>query len=75
LDDDDDLPATVIFYPVESDVRTAVLEPFGQMVVDQLETLRSCRLNELLAAFPAEERENVIDICRDLAETGLIALG
>jgi hypothetical protein len=75
LEDEDDLPATVVFYPVGSDVRTAVLDPFGQIVIDKLESLRSAKTADLFAAFPYDNREAVIDICRDLAEMGLISFG
>lgn len=75
LEDEDDLPATVLFYPVGSDIRTAVLDAFGQMVVDKLESLQSVRAGELLAAFPYDNREAVIEVTRDLAEMGLFSFG
>lgn len=75
IDDAGDLPATVIFYPVGSDVRTAVLEPLGRLILGELESLRACHLSDVMRKFPAEQSGAVIEICRDLAETGLIAFG
>lgn len=75
LDEDEDLPATVVFYPVGSDIRTGVLEPIGQMVVDAMESQSSCRLADLLAAFAYDQREEITELVRDLADMGLIAFG
>ncbi len=43
LDEDDETPARVLFYPVGNDTRTAVLEEDGLAVVKFLETRRRVR--------------------------------
>jgi hypothetical protein len=75
IEEDDDTPATVIFFPLKNDVRTVVLEPVAQMVIDELESKPSCKLSDLTSAFPYEQIDAVIEICRDLAELGLVAFG
>jgi len=75
LDEEATLPATVLFFPVGDDIRTAVLEPEGRRVVEQLRDVGPVRFDEMapvvLQTKPAQAR----GICHDLAEIGLAALG
>lgn len=76
LDDEADIPATVLFFPVGSDIRTAVLESDGQAVVRLLENWGPCQFDDLLDSGPEElNRSEIMDLCRDLAEMGLAAFG
>lgn len=78
LDDEADLPADVLFFPVGSDVRTAVAEPAGGALIAALEQGGPCRLTELIAVLDSEvdlDRDEITDLCRDLAEMGLVAFG
>lgn len=75
LDEDDETPAEVMFFPVGDDVRTAVLEPSGRQVFDTLAQGGPHRFDELDAALFDVNREELIEIGRDLAETGLAAFG
>ncbi|GAB4135188.1 MAG: hypothetical protein Tsb009_01220 [Planctomycetaceae bacterium] len=73
--EDESGPTTVVFFPVGNEIRTTILEPIAQIVLDELESQPSCRMSELTGTFPPEQREAVVDICRDLAELGLVAFG
>ena len=75
LDEDTEPPATVVFFPVEDIIRTAVLEPAGEAVVRDLETAGPCRLANLVSHRPELNCEEIVEIGRDLAELGLAAFG
>ena len=78
LDEEAVLPAEVVFYPVESDIRTAVLEPEGKTLLAELERIGPCRLEQLLVVMEYEhqvEHDTVMETCRALAEMGLVAFG
>ena len=75
LDEDDDTPATVLFFPVLDDIRTAVLDEDGIAVVRMLETRGRVRLDDPAWEKTGLDREERIEICRDLAEIGLAAFG
>jgi hypothetical protein len=75
LDEDDPVPATVLFYPVREDIRTAVLEEEGIAVARFLETRSRARLEDEGWEETGLGREERIEICRDLAEIGLAAFG
>ena len=75
LDDEADLPACVVFFPVASDIRTAVLEASAEALARDLELFGPCRLDDLLAGDNPTVRREVIDICLDMADIGLVAFG
>lgn len=75
LDEDDEVPARAAFFPVDNDIRTAVMEPPAEALVGELERFGSCRLDDLAGEIRELDREDVIDLCRDLAALGLVAFG
>ncbi len=75
LDEDDETPATVVFFPVGNDIRTAVLDEDGIAAVRMLETRGRVRLNDPAWKKTGLGRDERIEICRDLAEIGLAAFG
>jgi hypothetical protein len=75
LDEDDETPATVLFYPVREDIRTAVLGEDGIAVVRFLESRGRARLGDPAWDETGLGREQRAEICRDLAEIGLAAFG
>ncbi len=75
LEKDDETPAEVLFYPVGADCRTAVLEEEGLTIVKFLEMRRRARLDDGAWQETGLNREERIEICRDLAEIGLAAFG
>jgi hypothetical protein len=75
LDEDDETPANVLFYPVREDIRTAVLEEEGIAIVQFLATRARARLDDPAWEETGLDREERIEICRDLAEIGLAAFG
>jgi hypothetical protein len=75
LEEDDETPANVLFYPVGADTRTAVLDEDGLAVVRFLETRSRAKLNDRAWKETGLNREERIEICRDLAGIGLAAFG
>ena len=74
LDESDDLPAGIVFFPVGNDIRTAVLEDAGRQLVEQL-AWGPRRLDELNLITLGIDRDEAIDLCLDLADIGLAAFG
>jgi hypothetical protein len=75
LGDDDAAPATVLFYPVGNDIRTAVIEAECEQLIHLLEQHGVMRIKDLKKLFPAEEHGSLVALLKDLAEMGMIALG
>jgi len=75
LDDGADVPAMVLFFAVENEIRTAVFEAEGIWLIQTLRLLTPCHLSEVLRAAADWDREEVIAVCRDLVEMGMLALG
>ena len=79
VDDDTVLPADVVFFACTNEVRTAVLESEGKRRLNDLELLGTCTIDEWRAwrgacdTAASPTREELIEICRGLAEMGLIA--
>jgi len=80
LDEDAEVPADVLFFPVGSDIRTAVLEDSGRLRVEVLEQLGACSFERWAEELDDREgmevdREELIAFAKDLAEMGLLAFG
>lgn len=75
LDDESELPATVLFYPVMGAIHTAVLDPFAEFIVRELEARGPARFNELSPAPLETTRAQLLQLCRDLADVGIVAFG
>ena len=75
LDEEDEVPATVLFYPVHEDIRTAVLEDEGLAVTKLLETKSRVRVDDPAWEEIGLSRDDRVEVCRDLAEIGLAAFG
>ena len=74
LDEDDHLPAIVVFFPVEDNIHTAVVEVHAQALLRELETRGPSRLDDLAVDCLPEIREEIATICGDFVELGLAAL-
>jgi len=75
LDDEADLPSTVLFFAVNSDIRTAVIEHDAEILIRELEARGPDHLDELATGPLEGTRSEMIEICLDLAEAGLLAFG
>lgn len=75
LDDDASLPADVLFFAAGEAIRTAVLEPQGRALLEELAAHGPCALDEWAALSRHADREEIGAVCRDLAEMGLVAFG
>jgi hypothetical protein len=80
LDADCETPADVLFFPVQGDIRTALLEPSGYRRVRALAELSPCMIETWVEAPSADRSDRathsqLIEFCRDLAEMGLVAFG
>lgn len=75
LDEDSEVPAIVQFYPVKSDIRTALLEDDGLELIDRLHELGPSSLEDLQAAMTFKlSREELRDLCLDLIEMKLATI-
>lgn len=75
VDEEDEVPARVLFFPVGNDIRTAILEPSAVALLRDLEALAPCRLDDVAAAASEFDQSEAVELCRDLAELGLVAFG
>ena len=75
LDVNDTLPSSALFFPVGSDIRTAIVEPTAAMLVRCLEQQGPSRLRELRCDCDPIDPDALVSHSRDLAEVGLVAFG
>ncbi len=68
-------PANVLFYACEDQIRTAVLELSGQALIRVLEKCDRCTLDAWLALAPEADEHQLVDLCHEGAEMGLLAFG
>ena len=74
LDEEDvDSPIDVLFFAVGNDTSTAVLEAEGRNPVEQLASLQPVTLATWAALSEHADRDELIELCRDLAAMGLVA--
>lgn len=73
LDDDTEIPATVLFVPCGSDVRTVVIEPIARQFIEDLETAGPLQVKDLRRTNCLEQ-EACLDLVRQLAAVGVVAL-
>lgn len=75
LDDDAAVPADVLFFAADGDIVTAVLEAEGQALLEEFADLAPCSLESWSAVTQHADREELVEICQDLAGMGLVAFG
>ncbi|MBW3542676.1 MAG: hypothetical protein KY476_20625 [Planctomycetes bacterium] len=75
LDEDDDVPAEVVFFPDGNDIRTAVLEDEPGRLLEMLAGGGHATFDELEAGEPGLTREELLELCIELADLGLVAFG
>ena len=75
LDDDATLPTDVLFFAASEEIRTAVLDPHGREFVEELASSGPCTLDNWAGRSRHADREELVTLCRDLAEMGLVAFG
>jgi hypothetical protein len=74
LDDDTDLPADVLFFAVGMETNTAILEEHGRLLIEELSRFEPCTIDTWAALSEHADREELIELCADLAAMGLVAL-
>jgi hypothetical protein len=75
LGDEDPSPATVLFFPVGEEIRTAVIESSCEELIRLLERQGVMRIKDLCKLFSQDERPLLLSLLRDLSEMGMVALG
>lgn len=75
LDEEDIVPATVLFFPVGNDIRTVVIEPECEELIRLLDQSGVMRVKDLRKLCVKSDQEQLMGLLRDLAEMGVIALG
>lgn len=73
LDDDADPPVDVLFFAVRNDTATAVLEQEGRLLIEELARHEPCSLATWAALSDHAQRDELAELCGDLAEMGLVA--
>jgi hypothetical protein len=67
-------PVDVLFFPFGRDVRTAILDRRGLMLIDELDRFAPCTLHEWSAISELADPEVLTSLVRQLVELGLAAL-
>jgi hypothetical protein len=75
LDEEDSVPASVLFFPVGSEIRTVAIEPEAEELVQTLERAGATRVKDLKKLWPKEEHAVLRELLIELAEMGVVALG
>ena len=73
LGEEIDSPIDVLFFAVRNEISTAVLEENGRNLVEELSTLTPVSIATWTALSEHADREELVELCRDLAEMGLVA--
>lgn len=73
LDDSATLPADVLFFAAGDTIRTAVLEARGRALVEALVRCGPPTLGEWATLTGETDCKELVALCRDLAEMGLVA--
>lgn len=73
LDDDMTLPADVLFFAAGEEIRTAVMDHHGRALVEELALCGPCTLDDWAGRSGHADREELVALCRDLTEMGLMA--
>ena len=63
----------VLFFAVRNETSTAILEENGRDLVEELATLSPVSIATWAALSEYADRDDLIELCRDLAEMGLVA--
>jgi hypothetical protein len=75
LEDEDSVPASVLFFPVGSEIRTVAIEPEAEELIQTLERAGAMRVKDLKKLWPKEEHAMLRELLTELAEMGVVALG
>ena len=73
LDEESTVPATVLFYPVENDIRTAVVEDDARGLIERVERT-PVTMKRLLRDTPQWQRHSLMELIKDLCQLGIVAL-
>ena len=75
LEEDDELPAAIVYHAVGTEIRTIALDEMGRDFVRLLEEHEPCSILELQRACPEVSPSDIVNFCRDLGAMGLVAVG
>jgi hypothetical protein len=75
LDEEAEVPASVLFYAVGAQITTAVLDPAGKELIEELAAVEPCTLARWAEHHGAVSRDELAEFCAGLADMGLIAFG
>jgi hypothetical protein len=73
LDEEAHPPAVVLFFPVRSDIHTALLEAHGRALVRELARFEPCTLLEWAGCSTQAGREELVDFCQEASKFGFVA--
>lgn len=75
LDEEDSVPASVLFFPVGNEIRTVAIGPEAEELIQTLERAGATRVKDLKKLWPREEHDVLRALLTELAEMGVVALG
>jgi len=67
------LPADALFFAAAGEYRTALLDPHGRALVEELASWGPCALDAWASRSRAGTRDEIAPLCRALARMGLVA--
>ena len=68
-------PVDVLFFAARDQVASCVLELEGQALINELADFQPCRLDDWSDWSSLADRQQLVELCHDLAQMGLIAFG
>jgi hypothetical protein len=75
LDEETSPPVDALFYAVRDEVKTAVLDPVGRALVDELSSHGPCSLDDWANLTEHADFAELVGFCCDLCERGIVAFG
>jgi hypothetical protein len=75
LDEEADVPADVLFFPVGREIATAAIEGDGRPLVEELARIGPCSLAQWSVLSLIADRDRLAEFAGDLAGMGMLAAG
>lgn len=73
LDDQAPPPVDVMFFAAGNEIATAVLDLEGQALINELADYQPCTLGQWAALSQLADHQQLLDLCVDLSQMGLVA--
>lgn len=74
LDEEASPPAEIVQFAMGGEIRMAILEPQARRILTVLDTLGPMPIRKLAERLPQIDRDELTELCREMAEMGLLAV-